>query len=345
MTTTMVATLGMAGSYNLNSRPQMAAIEASLPFIREGIDVLDISSSSTPLIIADFGAAHGLNSMYAMKTIIQYLKESKKIDDNKQIIVIHNDLPTNDWTSLFELLNKDNLYFGVANGRSFYEPCLPSNSFAIGYSSAAIHWLSRKPCNLSNHCSFQFAQGDELIMYQKQARLDLAQFIEQRSRELQLGGVLILSIVGVDEQGFVGSEKTLDALYKCAQSLLEQQELLDYTIPIYNRSLNECIDHELFDRCSLKLIKSAPKKTRAPFYDQYLDGKMTLDDFARTRTQIMRSYTESPLRQALEINGRSKEDVENVLTHFWSMYEQEVKTTPSDHDSAMFCIYLILKKC
>ncbi|CAF4423818.1 unnamed protein product, partial [Adineta steineri] len=165
--------------------------------------------------------------------------------DNNQIIVIHNDLPTNDWTSLFELLNKDNLYFGVANGRSFYEPCLPSNSFAIGYSSAAIHWLSRKPCNLSNHCSFQFAQGDELIMYQKQARLDLAQFIEQRSRELQLGGVLILSIVGVDEQGFVGSEKTLDALYKCAQSLLEQQELLDYTIPIYNRSLNECIDHEL----------------------------------------------------------------------------------------------------
>ncbi|CAF4026680.1 unnamed protein product, partial [Rotaria sp. Silwood1] len=98
--TTRSTILGMDKSYNLNSSPQLAAVEASIPFIREAIDVFDISSSSNPLIIADFGSAQGLNSMYAMKMIIEHLK---KKDERCQILVIHNDLPTNDWISLFEV--------------------------------------------------------------------------------------------------------------------------------------------------------------------------------------------------------------------------------------------------
>jgi hypothetical protein len=88
----------------------------------------------------------GSNSISAMKTIIEYFREIKKIV--KQPLVIHNDLPTNDWTSLFQLVNKDNSYNGVAIGRSFYEQCLPNNSLSICYSSSSLHWLSNKPCNI-----------------------------------------------------------------------------------------------------------------------------------------------------------------------------------------------------
>ncbi|CAF4759360.1 unnamed protein product, partial [Rotaria sp. Silwood2] len=135
----------MTNSYNSNSRPQMRAIELSIPFIQRAIEVLDLSSlpSTQPVIIADFGSSHGLNSMYAMKVIIENLKTSK----NKQRsgLVIHNDLPTNNWTILFDLLNKENSSFGLANGRSFYEQCLPSNSLSIGYSSASLQWMSCNP--------------------------------------------------------------------------------------------------------------------------------------------------------------------------------------------------------
>ena len=45
----------------------------------QAINVLDTQpSSSSPFIIADFGSAHGRNSMHIMKTIIQCLKETQQ---------------------------------------------------------------------------------------------------------------------------------------------------------------------------------------------------------------------------------------------------------------------------
>jgi hypothetical protein len=128
-------TVGMAECYNSNSSPQLSAIESSIPFIRQAIDVLDVIPSSSPLIIADFGSAQGANSVCAMKSIIEYLQESQK--DVRLPLVIHNDLPTNDWTALFNILSDENSYFGLACGRSFYDQCLPSNSVTIAYSSSS----------------------------------------------------------------------------------------------------------------------------------------------------------------------------------------------------------------
>ncbi|CAF5060462.1 unnamed protein product [Rotaria sp. Silwood1] len=341
--TTMSTILGMAKSYNLNSSPQLAAVEASIPFIREAIDVLDISPSSNPLIIADFGSAQGLNSMYAMKMIIEHLK---KKDERRQILVIHNDLPTNDWTSLVELLNKDKSYYGLANGQSFYEQCLPMNSLSIGYSSTAIHWFSSKPCNLSDHCTFDFAQDTkERDLFKRQAHFDYALFLEQRSSELILGSVLILIILGTDDYGSTGHDEQINLLYKCAQLIkLTPKELLDYTIPLYLRSYSECIDYELFNRYSFELIKSEFNSVQMPFFKQYQDGQITLDELTQSITLFNRSWSESALKQSLLNNGRSEEGTEQLLTEFWTTYETEAKEHLYKYDSSLKFTYLILKK-
>jgi hypothetical protein len=78
-----------------------------------------------------------------MKTIIDYLRETNKLTDNQQILAVHNDLSTNDWKSLFEVLQEKNEYYGIASGKSFYEQCLPNNCLSIGYSSTSIQWPSR----------------------------------------------------------------------------------------------------------------------------------------------------------------------------------------------------------
>ena len=52
-------------------------------------------------MIADFGSSHGANSVYVMKLIIDSIKELTKTE--RSFLVIHNDLPTNDWISLFNL--------------------------------------------------------------------------------------------------------------------------------------------------------------------------------------------------------------------------------------------------
>ncbi|CAF1640499.1 unnamed protein product, partial [Rotaria sordida] len=100
MATQPGSAVGMAESYNENSDPQLAIISLMIPYIHMGIDELDISSSS-PLIIADFGSSLGKNSIIAMKIFLKYLQQTNKLVTSP--LIVHNDLPTNDWTTLFQL--------------------------------------------------------------------------------------------------------------------------------------------------------------------------------------------------------------------------------------------------
>jgi hypothetical protein len=321
---------GMTGSYNSNSLPQLGAVQSSIPFIHQAIDALDIVSPSFPVIIADFGSSHGVNSMYAIKSIIDYIKQSKKSEN--PFLVIHNDLPTNDWTSLFNVLNQDKTYFGLSSGRSFYEQCLPSNLLTIGYSSTSIQWLSQKPCNISNHCICLFAPVEELAAFQIQAQHDYAQFLENRSREMIQGGVFILTILSTDEEGKTPLDYSFNQLYKCAKLLpLSEEELLDYTIPLYPRSYKECLDEEIFKRCSLKLIKSDFCHTKAKFYEDFQQGRITVEQFAQIHTDFQRSWGEAILKQTLKMNkNRSEEDIDQLLNQFWLIYKQQMKENPEE---------------
>ena len=332
----------MSDGYNKNSRPQLVSVDSTLPYIREAIDVLDIRSASSPWLIADFGAAHGRNSIYAMKMIIQSLKETKRIAEESEVLVVHNDLPSNDWSQLFDLLNAEKSYFGVANGRSFYQPCLPKNSLSVGYSSTSLHWLSRKPCNLSNHCASLFAQGDELKAFREQARRDWTDFVEHRSHELIAGGVLILLIPAVDERGSNGFDLLRELLYRCAQSLLTPAELLDYTFPIHARSYAECLDAQLFARCSLQVVRADFASVPMPFIKQAQDEH---EDIARSMASYVRSWSELTLKQALVDNHRAEQQIEPLLQQFWALYEQEARKEVSQLlDTRMNFIYLILQK-
>jgi len=340
------AIVNVTGSYNTNSKPQLAAIDLSISFIDQAIDAFDIDNSSltNSLIIADFGTSHGANSIYAMKLIINYLREKKK--DYREPLIIHNDLPTNDWQTVFQLLIKDNSYKAVANGHSFYEQCLPNNSLSIGYSSTSIHWLSKKPCNISTHCVSLFATDDELIAFKSQARTDYMNFLENRSRELIPGGILILAIPSLNNQGQCGNQNVKNLLYKCAQEIcLTSEELFNYTIPSHIRSYDECIDENIFNQYSFQLIKAKLCNASKNLYQQQELGQITLDQFAQNRTEFMRPWCEPILRTALEINKkRSKEEIDQLLNQYWTIYELQIKEKPHEYNSYLTYTYLVLKK-
>ncbi|CAF3630023.1 unnamed protein product, partial [Rotaria sordida] len=291
-------------------------------FIYSGIDALNITNS-TSLIIADFGSSHGQNSIQTMKIIIEYLTKMNKLRGSP--LIIHNDLPMNDWTRLFQLLAEDNSYRGLANGCSFYEECLPRNCLSIAFSSASLHILSKKPCNINNHCYFHFANENEREIFKNQSKFDFNSFIKYRSQELQSGGILILNIPCVNENGEMGFNFYFDLIYKCAQllTILTSQELIDFTIPFYLRSLSECIDLELFNRYSLVLIKSELICLKSLIVDQYRHGQIRLDRFAKSLSMLMRPGTDLALKQALQINRRSSPDIERISTQFWSLFEEK----------------------
>ncbi|CAF4382604.1 unnamed protein product, partial [Adineta steineri] len=69
------------------------------------------------------------------------------------------------------------------------------------------------------------------------------------------------------------------------------------------------------------------------------------DDFAKDRTQFVRSLGEPSLRQAVEMNNkRSEKDIQILLDQFWKMYEREVKQLSNQFDTSSCRTYLILKK-
>jgi len=114
-----------AGFYNRHSSAQAAGIDQMLALLEEAANQVLVGDET--LVIADYGASQGRNSMAPMRVAIETMRARSGAD--KPVVVFHTDLPSNDFTSLFKALEDDpNSYlagssgiFSAAVGRSFLE--------------------------------------------------------------------------------------------------------------------------------------------------------------------------------------------------------------------------------
>ena len=62
-------------------------------------------------------------------------------------------------------------------------------------------------------------------------------------------------------------------------------------------------------------------------------------------TNSTRSWSESPLKQTLQCNGkRSKEEIDQLLERFWTIYKEEVKKRADEQNRSSCQTFLVLKK-
>ena len=119
------------GFYN-----EYAAIPASggalaLPLLEEAARQISLDSTDRPIVMADYGSSQGKNSLAPMRAAIAVLRA--RVGAQRPIVVYHTDLPANDFSTLFEVLESDpasylreeHSVFPSAIGRSFYRPILP----------------------------------------------------------------------------------------------------------------------------------------------------------------------------------------------------------------------------
>ena len=92
------------GFYNKHSHEQGKANTYALPLIVEGIHRVDLKQIGSEFRIADYGSAQGQNSLLPMKTAIARIRAlaAKFGRATTPISITHTDLPTNDWTTLFQ---------------------------------------------------------------------------------------------------------------------------------------------------------------------------------------------------------------------------------------------------
>src|SRR5208283_487279 len=144
-------------TYTQSSRLQAAGLPRAIALFERIAEQVALPTSPQPIIIADYGAANGRNSLKPMSAAIAVLRRRTRHDH--AILVAHTDVADNDFTALFRTLaddpesylHLDTATFASAIGRSFYGQIVPSKTVNLGWTSWATQWLSRMPCEVHDH--------------------------------------------------------------------------------------------------------------------------------------------------------------------------------------------------
>ena len=127
------------------------------------------------------------------KTYISSMKTNQRTN-SKQIFI-----KLNEPESFQEVFS--NVYVSFRR-RSYYEQCLPSNTLHLGYSVMCMHWLSSKPCNITNGLiPYQITVESERRSFKKHAAKDWELILLRRAAEMKNGGRFFLSKVVPGDNG------------------------------------------------------------------------------------------------------------------------------------------------
>ncbi|CAM8973058.1 unnamed protein product [Rhodiola kirilowii] len=201
-------------SYANNSTMQENIISMGQPVLAEAVLKLIQSVHCESLGLADLGCSSGPNSLKAVWEIANMIFSNHYSCrlQNLELRIYLNDLPCNDFNSIFSLLpefyNKfeNRSVFLSAVPGSFYGRLFPSRSLHFIHSSSSLHWLSQAPKGLEtkdgnplNKCKIYISKTSPtsvLKAYLAQFQADFTTFLESRAEELVPGGCMVLSFMG-----------------------------------------------------------------------------------------------------------------------------------------------------
>jgi salicylate 1-O-methyltransferase len=234
-------------TYTASSRLQAAGLRPAIKLFEQAASQVRLPSPPQPIVIADYGASTGHNSLLPVCAAIAVLR--KRTRPEHSILVAHTDVPDNDFTAMFKTLaddpdaylGKDPATFASAVGRSFYSQIMPSNSVNLGWSSWAIQWLRRAPEPIPDHVQIAYS-GDESVRaaYAKQAAHDWQEFVAYRGRELCSGGRLLVMTMAIGDDGEFGYRPLFKSMVAGLADLVDRELITDeevhrMCIPIVSR--------------------------------------------------------------------------------------------------------------
>ncbi len=239
------------GGYNTRSAVQAAGASPALPWLERAALDVPLPEGTGPIVVADYGASQGRNSLTPMAIAVQTLRQ--RLGSGRAISVVHTDLADNDFSALFKLLNDDpGSYlkldqgaFASAIGRSFYEQILPDDSVTLGWCAWSVQWLSRAPAEIPDHVQVACSKDERArAAFASQAADDWSAFLRHRGRELRPGGRLVIITMALTDEGDFGYGPVLKAMVGALQELVaegvvQQEEAARMAIPTVGRTRAE----------------------------------------------------------------------------------------------------------
>jgi len=327
------------GFYNEHSRSQQQADSLGLPLLERAVEEMTVLKGAEPAAVADFGAAQGRNSLGPMRLAVEKIRRRTTVFT--PIVVIHTDLPQNDFSSLFALvedspesyLRSAENVFALAAGKSFYERIFPDGYLSLGWTAISVHWLSKVPCDIPDHVYAQRAGQRAQKAYAEQASEDWQRFLGHRARELRPGGELIVVAVTTDDTGNTGGEDLMDLTNEPVLAMVEAgfirpEEYRRMNMPAYHRTMEEFTGPLRSGPLTEDLILK--ENARAGFPDQLWPEHEQTEDataFAGSYTEFMRAFTEAPLFAGLGAD-RTPADRERLANEYFERMRSLIEADP-----------------
>ena len=322
----------------------------------------DLPPAST-LRFADYGAADGGTSQQMWDMVIRNCRDA---GDERQIEMMYTDLASNDFSTLFRIMqgmqgdatyayqNHFKNVFVHACGTGFHEQLLTSSSLHLGFSATAMHYVSVKPMEIPNHVHAACADINSKTAFAKQAAVDWQNILLARAAELVPGGRFICLNFGIDAEGRylgnTGGKHMFDHFHKFWKALYDKgsitkSEYEGATFVQYYRTMEEfCAPfsdpNSDVSRAGLVLKSSSTKLTKCPYEAAFHDAGegMSNREYAESLIPTMRSWSETVFKTALK--GRDSSEINKIVDDFYQAYSDEVAADPKGH--AMDYVHIIL---
>ncbi len=215
------------GAYNQHALVQSAGAIPAMKLLETAAGDVVLGADDGPIVLVDYGSSQGRNSLAPLRAAIDVLR--LRASSSRPILVFHEDLPLNDFNTLFAVLDGDPQsylrgrpnVFSSAIARSFYEPVLPPNSVHLGWSAYAAMWLSSVPRTIPGHFWVQRAPSEVLAEFEARAAADWERFLALRATELRAGGRLVVVVPGINDAGEYGFGPVLDDANATLAELVE----------------------------------------------------------------------------------------------------------------------------
>ncbi len=356
-------TMSGGGLYSLATIGAKHVIDAATPIVVEAIENLSDSSLSMGFTLSDMGCADAGTSLSMVSKAIEAVNQRSP---GLPISIVYTDQPRNDFNALitnvyglgpFEtyLDERENI-FPLVSGTSFYRQIVPANTLNIGFSATAMHWLSQKVCNISNHVQAVGADGDELAAFRQQAHKDWRQILLHRAQELKPGGKLVLINFGTDEQGrYLGNTdginmfNTFNEIWQTFvdKKRISQAEYENMTLPQYYNSVEEFsaplvnADETVY-QAGLRLDHIDTRIVKCPFAEDFKQHGDAVR-FAKEYIPTIRSWNESIFYNGLS-SDRSVEERREIIEDYYGTYQSMVENDPQGHGMDYVHAYTVISK-
>jgi hypothetical protein len=354
-----------AGYYSANTVGAKAVIDAAADLVLEVLESMQLQGS-TPFAIADFGAADGGTSIDMMRKAIARIRQAAP---NRQITITYTDLPHNDFSVLFQLLqgllptHKENPLgqqpnvFTFGSGTTFYRQIFPDSTVALGFSATAMHWLSKLPLQIADHPHAVGSNPQEKEVLRKAALADWDTILLHRAREMMPGGKFVFANFCEDEKGhYLGhtggvnmhdtfakhwrnlfkSGAITEAEYKRANFVQFYKTREEFEAPF--KDPNSAVS-----KAGLVLEKAFTRTTGCPYAAEFKAKKDPVA-FAKSYVPTLRSWSESTFMGGLD-PSRPVQERMAIINRFYDSYEAEVAASPEGHAmDYVHCFMVVGKK-